>query len=73
MMDLTNYLDFDNKPKLKTILIAEFRLDKKTIIQLLASDKIIVNENYYKVPERRLIALLISNEFGNIELELEQL
>lgn len=72
-MDLTNYVETNISIKNKTILTACFRLDKKTMIQMLSAEKIYFNGKYYKTPEYTVLHLLLNRNYGNTNLELEEI
>ena len=69
-LDLTYYREIQEKLETKKILSAYFRLDKKTMIQMLSCDKILVNGEYYEVPEYHLLHLLINRQYGETKLDL---
>lgn len=69
MKDLT---DYQESGETRTILSCGIRLDKKTMLEILAHDHVSVNGVLYKVPERVLLDCLINKRFGSIKLELEQ-
>lgn len=69
-LDLTFYREIQEKLETKIVLSAYFRLDKKTMIQMLSCDKILVNGEYYEVPEYRLLHLLINRQYGETKLDL---
>jgi hypothetical protein len=70
ILDLTYYRDIQEKLETKKVLSAYFRLDKKTMIQMLSCDKILVNGEYYEVPEYHLLHLLINRQYGETKLDL---
>lgn len=69
-LDLTYYREIQEKLENKTVLSAYFRLDKKTMIQMLSCEKILVNGHYYEVPEYHLLHLLINRQYGETKLDL---
>ena len=69
-LDLTYYREIQEKLETKKVLSAYFRLDKKTMIQMLSCDKILVNGEYYEVPEYHLLHLLINRQYGETKLDL---
>jgi len=69
-LDLTYYREIQEKLETKNVLSAYFRLDKKTMIQMLSCEKILVNGEYYEVPEYHLLHLLINRQYGEIKLDL---
>ena len=69
-LDLTNYREIQEKLEKRIVLSAYFRLDKKTMIQMLSCDKILVNGEYYEVPEYHLLHLLINKKYGETKLDL---
>ena len=69
-LDLTYYREIQEKLETKKVLSAYFRLDKKTMIQMLSCDKILVNDEYYEVPEYHLLHLLINRQYGETKLDL---
>lgn len=69
-LDLTYYREIQEKLENKTVLSAYFRLDKKTMIQMLSCEKILVNGDYYEVPEYHLLYLLINRQYGETKLDL---
>ena len=69
-LDLTYYREIQEKLENKTVLSAYFRLDKKTMIQMLSCEKILVNGDYYEVPEYYLLHLLINRQYGETKLDL---
>lgn len=71
-LDLTNYHDFGSEPKDKTIIAGTFRLDKNTLINILSKEAIKVGDHYYKVPEQKILQLLLYKQFGDTYLELER-
>jgi hypothetical protein len=71
MLDLSNHLEIQEKVKIKTTLTACFRLDKKTMLDILKSNKLYINGNYYKVPEDAILNCLVSKKYGQTKLELE--
>ena len=56
-----------------TILVCSFRLDKKTMLNILQSNKICVDGEYFKVPEHVLLKCLIDKCYGEIKLKLEKI
>jgi len=71
-MDLTNYVDFQESQKPRTIMTCYIRLDKKSMLTALVSDNIFINGKYYKVPEQKLLECLINSRFGETKLDLEE-
>lgn len=69
-LDLTYYREIQEKLETKKILSAYFRLDKKTMIQMLSCDKMLVDGEYYEVPEYHLLHLLINKKYGETKLDL---
>lgn len=47
--------------------------NKKTMINILLVKKIYFNGNYYKVPEKIILKLLLDRNYGEIKLTLEQI
>jgi len=74
-MNLTNHIEIQDPINIgtKTILTAYFKLDKETMISLLSAERIVVNGNYYKVPEHDILLCLINQKYGETKLELEQI
>ncbi|WP_312750546.1 hypothetical protein [Epilithonimonas hominis] len=73
-IDLTNnWESWKTQFSKKTILTAEFRLDKRTMVNLLSADVIFFAGNKYKVPEKQILRLLLNEQYGSTVLDLEQL
>jgi hypothetical protein len=59
--------------EIKKLLSGYFKLEKKTMIQMLSCEKILVNNKYYKVPEQQLLNLLINGQYGETKLDLVEI
>ena len=59
--------------KIRTVLTCSIRLDKKTMLNALQSDSILIDGRYYKVPEDALLECLINRRFGETRLDLEEI
>ena len=73
MIDLTYHVEIDNPIITSTILTCYFRLDKKTMLNVLQSNSIYIKGEYFKVPEKALLQCLINNRYGETKLELEKI
>jgi len=71
MIDLTYYRELQEKLSNKKFLCAYFRLDKKTMLNILQNEFVFVNDEKYKVPEKQLLELLLREEYGETYLQLE--
>lgn len=49
------------------------RLDKETILNTLKSESIYTRGDYFKIPETKLLHLLLNKQFGETYLELEKI
>ena len=72
MIDLTYYRELQ-KGEPYRLYVFHIRLDKKTILETLQSDYIIIDGKYFEVPERELLLLLINKDYGETRLELKQI
>ncbi len=73
MLELTDYREMQEPLKIRTVLTCSIRLDKKTMLNALQSDAILINGRYYKVPENALLECLINRRFGEIRLDFEEI
>ena len=73
MIDFTNYLEISEQYKKKTVVCCFVRLDKETMLNALKSESIYIRGYYFKVPETKLLHLLLNKQFGETYLELEKI
>lgn len=73
MIDFTNHLEISESFKTKTVVCCFVRLDKETMLNALKSESIYIKGNYFKVPETKLLHLLLNRKFGETYLELEKI
>lgn len=73
-IDLTLYQELNYTPIHKTVINVTVRLDRKTILNILLSDCIVLfNGQTYEADEYFLLHLLINKDFGETKLELKKL
>jgi len=74
-MNLSNYMDNVIPPTETIVLTCYLRLDKETILQILGYGSIWICGETYKVPENKLIELLMNKDYlkGSIKFQLERL
>lgn len=73
MIDLTYHQEICSEYEKRIIMSIVVRLDKKTMIDILGSDKVFINGMYFKVPENQILNLLLNRQYGETKLELEQI
>jgi len=73
MIDLTNHIEISESFKTKTVICCIVRLDKETMLNALKSKSIYLRGEYFKIPETKLLHLLLNNKFGETYLELEKI
>ena len=70
-MDLTDYGEILEPIATKKILSCVIRMDKKTMLQALMSEKVLIGGYMCKVPEHEILMLLINKTYGETKLEWE--
>ena len=70
-MDLTNYIEPEELLTTKKVLSCSVRMDRKTILEALISEVVLINGYKCKVPEHELLMCLINRRYGELELEFE--
>lgn len=72
-INLSDYLELQEPRKTKIIMTCYVRLDKKTILEILLCEKILISGKFYKIPETKLLNCLYERRFGETKLELEEI
>ena len=73
MRDFNLYIDNNYEPKYKKTLTCTLRLDKKSMIEALQVEAIIINGRLYKVPEKQLLQFLVDKRYGSVKIEFDEL
>lgn len=71
-MDLSKNVNYDYQRFAKKIITITVDLTRDEICETLKHDKIKINDDYYCVPQYKLIDCLVNRQYKNITLELEQ-
>ena len=62
---------FDEKYPIDTFMTCTVKLDRKSILQMLQNNEVVINGETYEVPEQKLILCLFNSEYGNTKLEFK--
>lgn len=71
-MDLTNYRETQEPLKTKRMMSCSVRMDRKTMLEALISEVVLINGIKYKVPEHELLMCLINHRYGELKLDFEE-
>lgn len=72
-INLSDYLELQESIETKIIITCCVRLDKRTILEILLHENVLINGKYYKVPETKLLNCLYKRRFGETKLDFEEI